>query len=116
MVTKQHYGIKGLYKYIRQELPKDQLIEESVDAEIVHERNISELQHRNSAGAIGRANKYAHKKRISSDIHAKLKAQLGKNPPLKILVGELSRTHPDIEWKDGGVKDWWTKLNKGQPI
>ena len=116
MVTKQHYGIKGLYKSMRQALPTEQLIEESVDAEIVHESDMREKKQRDSAGGRGKADSFAPKKKIVADTHARLKTQLSKNPPLKNMMIELRREHPKIDWKEGGVKDWLARLNKHQSI
>lgn len=115
MVTKQHYGLKGLYKSMRQGLPEQELIEDSVDAEIIHERYLKIKKQRDSAGAIGKAKSFACKKAIVTKIHSRLK-QLDRNPPLKVLLGELEKGHPEIDWKAGSVKEWWTKLNKGEEI
>lgn len=130
MVTKQHFGLKGLYKAMRQDLPKEQLIEDSVDAEIVHERDMSELKERNSAGARGKANKYSELKKIASAVYAELKTKSGRNPSFKIYSNTLNAHHRSSEWptqknSDDRIadkwsgetsRDWWKKLNKGEDI
>jgi hypothetical protein len=75
-----------------------------------------EKKQRDVAGALGKADSFAPRKKIVADTYARLKIQLGKNPQLKVLIIELKRGHAEYPWKGGSVKQWVARLNKGEKI
>ena len=120
------FGLPALLRGIRQKETPSSIIEREIKAltalgsKLNDERTVKENRVK------GKKESYKLRKLYVEKVHAALKVSTGKNPPLKVLVRELETLYParpktNIDkgfkaWTEGGVKDWWTDLNKGLNI
>jgi septal ring factor EnvC (AmiA/AmiB activator) len=121
-----NFGLVPLLRRIRQKETRSSIIESEIKAltalgsKLIDEITVKENRVK------GKKESYKIRKLHVEKAHAALKVSTGKNPPLKVLVRELETLHParpktNIDkgfkaWTEGGVKDWWTDLNKGLSI
>lgn len=119
-------GLVGLLKHIRQNETQISIIQNEINALTKLGSKLNDEKTVKENRVKGKKESYKQRKLYVQQIHAAIKASTGKNPPLKVLVRELEMLYParpktNIDkgfkaWTEGGVKDWWTKLNKGLSI
>jgi hypothetical protein len=116
-------GLVGLLKDIRQNETKDEIIQREINALTVLGSKLIDEKTAKENRVKGKEENYKQRKFYVQQVHAAIKESTGKNPPLKVLVKALEEQYPARPktktdkgfkaWTDGGVKNWWTDLNKG---
>ena len=118
-------GIVGVLKAMREKDSKSLAIQRETQAltalgsKLVDEQQVKENRVK------GKADSYKPIKDLVAKVHAVHKSHTGKNPSLKVLVKKLNEQYPEgpikkdglpKAWTEGGIKDWWSALNKGKTI
>ena len=120
-----NFGLVALLKHRRQNETKISIIRKEIDASTALGSKLVDEQQVKENRVKGKADSYKPIKDLVAKVHAVHKSHTGKNPSLKVLVKKLNEQYPDgpikkdglpKAWTEGGIKDWWSALNKGKTI
>ncbi len=119
------FGLVALLKHMRQDETKISISQKERYALTAWGSKLVDEQQVKENRVKGKADSYKPRKKCVAKVYAELKLLNGKNPPLKVLMCELEKQYPEGPikkdglpkgWTEGGIKDWWSALNKGKTI
>ena len=113
MVSMTRTEIAAILEPILRRKTKAELIQDKIDSVAIRVRRTEDVTRRRTEGRRG---KTEPKKIKVREIHAAMKAKLGRNPPWNSFFRTLDTIYPDENWSYDTVNGWWKNLNAGRSI
>lgn len=121
-----NFGLVGLLRNMRANEPKPSLVENEINALTALGLKLDREETAKENRVKGKADRYSNRKQYVTNVYRDLKQSMGKKPPLKVVLSELEKRHPEQPktkddagfkpWTAAQIKQWVADLNKGKTI